>query len=220
MNDPAAPLTLLIIIVTGICSWQGFRDRCFVDKLIFKPDRILARKEYYRLVTSAFLHGDWQHLIFNMLCLYSFGQHIELGAGRADFLLIYFGSIVGGDLLSLWLHRHHEYSALGASGGVSGIIFASIFLFPGTGVGALFLPGINIPGWLFAILYPVISLYLLRAGRDNIGHDAHLGGAICGLLITAGLFPEIVQYNPRLFSAVLVICGAILAYLIYRPHWR
>jgi membrane associated rhomboid family serine protease len=219
MNDLSAPLTLVIIIVTAVFSWMGFRDPGFTAKFIFRPDRILARKEYYRLLTSGFLHGDWGHLIWNMIALYSFGQNIELAAGRGNLLLIYFGAIVGGGLLALWIHRRHEYSALGASGGVCGVIFASVLLFPGTSIMFVFLP-IAIPGWLFAILFPVVSVYMQRAQIDNVAHDAHLGGAICGLLITAGLFPEAVRYHLNLFLAILTVSGALLTYLIIRPQWR
>jgi membrane associated rhomboid family serine protease len=218
MNE-MAPLTLLIIAVTSFASWQGFRDPYFAEKYIFRPYRILARKEYYRLITSGFLHGDWQHLIFNMLSLYLIGNSVEFSVGRLNYLLIYFGAIVGGNLLSLWIHRNHDYSALGASGGVYGIIFASVMLFPGSSFYFFLLP-IPIPGWLFAILFPVVSVYLLRAQRDNIGHDAHLGGAICGLLITAGLFPEVVRLNLAIFVAILAISAAVLGYLILYPRWR
>jgi membrane associated rhomboid family serine protease len=171
------------------------------------------------LVTSGFLHGDWPHLIWNMLALYSIGNAVELGVGRAHYLLIYLGGILGGNLLSLWIHRHQDYQAYGASGGVCGIIFASVFLFPGSKF-YFFLVPVGIPGWLFAIVFPVASVYFLRAQRDNIGHDAHLGGAICGLLITAGLYPQVVNYNPLLFAAILVICIGLLAYLAIKPLWR
>src|SRR5690242_5614009 len=132
MNEPTAPLNLMIVIATSFVSWLGFRDPGMVDKYIFRPDRILARKEYYRLVTPAFLHGDFQHLIWNMLSLFLIGNSVELRVGPGHYLLIYLGGIVGGYLLSLWIHRNHNYQAYGASGGVCGIIFASVFLFPGS----------------------------------------------------------------------------------------
>ena len=117
--------------------------------------------------------------------------------GRADFLLIYFGSIIGGSLLSLYVHRHHDYLAYGASGGVCGVIFAYILLFPGAGV-RLYL-SVPIPGWLYAIGFMVVSFVAMKNARDNIGHDAHLGGAIIGLLIAAGLHPQAVSYNWKVF---------------------
>src|SRR5258708_56222 len=132
--------TALTILVTGVVSYLGFRSAAVEEKYIFEPEKILAWKEYYRVVTSGFLHADWRHLLLNMISLYLFGNAIEGYFGRWEFLLIYFGAIVGGGLLSLYVHRHHQYRAYGASGGVCGIIFAHILLFPGSGVAPFFLP--------------------------------------------------------------------------------
>jgi len=122
---PASPIaTVLIIIATGVISVLAFKDGALRDRLIFSPQAILANREYYRTVTSAFLHADWQHLFFNMVSLGLFGQIMEPAIGIGRFVLIYFASIIGGSLLSLYLHRHHEYFALGASGGVCGIVFS------------------------------------------------------------------------------------------------
>src|SRR5439155_6170860 len=125
---------------------------------------ILAGKEYYRLVTSAFLHADWQHLIVNMLSLHFFGSNVELMVGKAQFLLIYFGAVVGGNLLSLYVHRHHHYLAYGASGGVCGIIFAHILLFPGGSIRMYFIP-IGVPSWLYAIGFILYSFYGMKCGN-------------------------------------------------------
>ena len=134
MSEPLAWCNLLVILVTVAVSYAGFRDPEVERKYIFRPESILAGKEYYRLVTSGFLHAGWGHLVCNMVSLYLFGSMLELSMGRADFLLIYFGSVIGGSLLSLYVHRHHDYLAYGASGGVCGVIFAYILLFPGAGV--------------------------------------------------------------------------------------
>ena len=131
-----------------------------------------------------------------MISLYLFGSTIERFLGARDFLTIYFGSIVGGSLLSLLIHRRHDYRAYGASGGVCGIIFAHIFLFPGGSISFFPFP-YGIPSWLYAICFMLGSFYGMKAQRDNIGHDAHLGGAILGLLITAALQPWIVRRSPR-----------------------
>jgi hypothetical protein len=151
-----------------------------------------------------------------MLSLYFFGRNIEVACGLSSFLLIYFGSIIGGGLLSLWLHRHHDYRALGASGGVFGVIYASIFLFPGMSIYLFFIP-IGIPSWAYAIIYLLVSFYGLKAQRDNIGHDAHLGGAICGLLITLGLYPQIIRQSLALFLVVLALSLVMLGYLYINP---
>jgi membrane associated rhomboid family serine protease len=130
MATPIA--TLLIVIVTGVVSFLAFNNSALKGKLIFSPQSVLADKEYYRVVTPAFLHADWQHLFFNMISLYLFAENMEPAIGSGRFVLIYFAGIIGGSLLSLYLHRHHEYFSLGASGGVCGIIFSSVFLFPGS----------------------------------------------------------------------------------------
>jgi len=187
---PQIPIaTLLIVIVTGVVSFLAFNNGVLKDKLIFSPQSILADKEYYRVVTSAFLHADWQHLFFNMFSLYLFAENMEPAIGPGRFALIYFASIIGGSLLSLYLHRHHEYFSLGASGGVlRNHLFIGISI-PGSRIYFFFVP-IGIPGWLYAILFLVSEFYGGRAKRTNIGHDAHLGGAIVGLLTTTALFPE------------------------------
>ena len=193
MHEPLAGCSLLLIAVTCAVSYAGFRNPAMEEKYIFRPDSILAGKEYYRLVTSAFLHSGWGHLTWNMVGLYVFGRLIEWSLGVTDLLLIYFGSVIGGGLLSLYVHRHHDYLAYGASGGVSGIVFAYLLLFPGAGIALYF--AVPIPGWLYAIGFMVGSFVALKKAKDNIGHDAHLGGAIVGLLIAAALHPQAARYN-------------------------
>ncbi len=216
MNQPAAICTILILVLTGCVTFLGFRDPRFQARLIFNPTAILRDKEYYRLVTSGFLHADWIHFGFNAFSLYAFGQNVEAWFGVGTLLLIYFGSIVGGGLLSLYLHRHHEYRALGASGGVCGVIFASIFLLPGGGVMVFPLP-IAIPSWLYAIVFLLGSFAALKRQVGNIGHDAHLGGAVVGLLITTALYPGIVRENPVLYPVVLGLALVLFGYLWLHP---
>ena len=212
MQDPIAPITIALIGVTVYLSWRGFKNGAFFDKYSFRIDSILGRKEYYRVISSGFLHADLPHLIFNAFCFYSFGEGVELIFGKAALLSIYFLSLVGGGLLSLLIHRnHHDYTAVGASGAVSGIIFASIFLLPGGSV-MLFLIPIPIPAAIFAILYTVISIYGIRTQKGNIGHGAHLGGAITGMLVTAALYPQAVKASPLLFAFIMVLTVGFLAF--------
>src|SRR5438132_12560286 len=104
MNEPIALCNALIIGVTCLVSWLGFRSRAVEEKYIFEPQAILAWKEYYRLITSAFLHAGWSHLIWNMISLYLFGTMLAAIFGPTQFLLIYFGGVIGGNLLSLYVH--------------------------------------------------------------------------------------------------------------------
>jgi membrane associated rhomboid family serine protease len=215
MNEPLAWCSFLLIAVTCVVSFAGFRNREVEEKCIFRPESILADKEYYRLVTSAFLHSGWSHLAWNMVGLYVFGRIVEWSLGARDLLLIYFGAVIGGGLLSLYVHRHHEYQAYGASGGVSGVIFAYLLLFPGAGIELYF--AVPIPGWVYAIGFMVGSFVAMKRAKDNIGHDAHLGGAIVGLLVAAALHPQAALYNWTIFLLVLVPAILLLVCLWLNP---
>jgi membrane associated rhomboid family serine protease len=216
MNEPLAICTVTIIVLTSLCSVIGFRDPAFREKYLFSVPEILAGKEYYRLITSAFLHADWGHLVLNMLSLYLFGQQLELFLGVKEFLLIYIAAVLGGDLLSLWIHRQHEYRALGASGGVCGLIFSYVLLFPGASMMSFVFP-IPIPAWLYAILFMVASFLGIKRQTDHIGHDAHLGGAIIGLWISAALEPSMVRLHPKLFLTISGLAIVLFVYLVKNP---
>lgn len=216
MHEPLPIATFLLLAVTCVVSIRAFRDAALRDRLIFCPEFILARKEYYRAVTSAFLHADSRHLTFNMLTLYLFGRNMERLMGVERFLVVYFASVIGGSLVSLYLHRNHEYYALGASGGVCGIVFASIFLFPGGDIYMMFIP-VGIPSWLYAILFLLSEFIGARDQRTNIGHDAHLGGAIIGLLTTTAYYPEIATWSPRLYAAVMGLTLVMFVYFWKNP---
>jgi membrane associated rhomboid family serine protease len=215
-HDAVPWVTITIIVITCISSMIGFRDRSFEQRFIFCPENILRDKQGYRLVTPAFLHANFGHLALNMFSLYAFGRPIELNYGIAPLLGIYFASIIGGNLLSLFLHRHHVYQAYGASGGVCGIIYAFIFLFPGRGILVFMIP-VAIPSWLYAIGYLLLSFYGLKKAADNIGHDAHIGGAIIGLLTTTAIYPEIVRRSPGLYAAIMLLSLGMFLYLLKNP---
>lgn len=207
-------LTILLCVVTALISIAAFHDSSLLERMMFRPEAILARKEWHRLFSSALIHLDWMHLAFNLFALYSFGGPVENIFGSHILALIYGASILGGSLLSLYLHRNHDYSALGASGGVCGVIFAVIFLVPGTGVGMLFLP-FSVPGPVFAVAYLVVTFLALRRGVGNIGHDAHFGGAFVGLVLAAIIKPDNCLRAPVFFAACLVFCLCCLFIL-----WR
>ena len=188
-------ISLLLIIANVVVSYQGFKNSTFYNKYKFRVDAVLLYKDYKRLVTSGFLHVNWMHLIFNMLALYFFSSSLELYLGPVRFLIIYFLSLVAGDLLSLLVHRHQgDYDSVGASAGVNGVIFAFIALFPNMRIGLLFIP-IGIPAWLFGLVYVLYSIYGIRSRKYNIGHDAHLGGALVGLVIAIIMQPSALINN-------------------------
>jgi membrane associated rhomboid family serine protease len=210
---------MLILIIALIAAWatyQGLNNESFCNRYLFDSQAILRGGEYERMITSAFLHGDWMHYAFNFYSLYSFGISLEMIYGKAAVIAIFFTSVVGGSLLSLLLHRNRPHRALGASGGVCGVIFASIFLFPGMSI-RMFMVPVSIPGWLYAIAYPIMSYVQMRRGNSRIGHDAHLGGAIAGLIACAILAPDLILAQPTMFAVVSVVCGIVLLILFKEP---
>ena len=205
-------VTLGIIIVNGLFSYKGFTDSIFFDKYLFQVNKVLYEKQYYRLLTSGFLHADWSHLLFNMLSFYSFANNLEDLLGPAKFLIIYFASLLGGDMLALIIHKKQgNYRAVGASGAVCGVIFAAIALFPGIEVGFLFIP-VPIPGWIFGIGYALYTIYGIRSNTGNIGHEAHLGGALIGLTTAIIVEPRALEVN--LVPILLIAAPSVLFILI------
>ncbi|ROI06942.1 rhomboid family intramembrane serine protease [Chryseobacterium sp. G0240] len=202
---------LIIIAVTCIFSYRGFNDIALFEKYKFNVGAIEHRKEYIRLISSAFLHADFMHLFFNMLSLYFFQGVVTMFFGNIGFLIIYFGSMILGNLFSLMIYKKQPwYSAIGASGAVSGIIFASIAMAPNE-ISVNFLPG-----WLFGTLYFGYSVYMMLNPKqwDNLGHAAHLGGAFFGLVYSVALHPQQAMSN-ILYLGVMSLPLIYLAYQIF-----
>lgn len=202
---------LIIIAVTCIFSYRGFNDIALFEKYKFNVGAIENRKEYIRLISSAFLHADFMHLFFNMLSLYFFQGVVTMFFGNIGFLIIYFGSMILGNLFSLMIYKKQPwYSAIGASGAVSGIIFASIAMAPNE-ISVNFLPG-----WLFGTLYFGYSVYMMLNPKqwDNLGHAAHLGGAFFGLVYSVALHPQQAMSN-ILYLGVMSLPLIYLAYQIF-----
>lgn len=206
-------MLLIIIAATAIISIMGFSNPALFEKYKFNVGAIQHRKEYIRLLSSGFLHADWMHLIFNMLTLYFFAPIVLQVFDTVGFLIIYFGSILLGNLFSLYIYRNvGYYSAIGASGGVSGILFASIAMMPFLELYLMFIP-IPIQGYIFGAIYFAYSVYMMLNPKqwDNLGHAAHLGGAIFGLVYAVGLQPQVAMSH----SLQLGIMSLPLLYLAY-----
>ena len=218
MNNITAYVPYLIITITVLTSIKGFNDRVFFDRLKFNVGAILSSdRQWDRLVTSAFLHGSWMHLLFNMLTLYFFSGIILNSMGVWHYLLIYFLSVTGGGLLSLFVNRKNGYySAIGASGGVVGILFAAIAIVPEIPIRIMFIP-IDIPGWIFGIIYLLFSIYGMRNSIGNIGHDAHMGGAAVGLLWIVLFYPVALSEN-ALYIGLMLIPLLILAFMVWKQR--
>lgn len=204
-------VVLIIMAVTCIFSYMGFNNTVLFEKYKFNVGAIAHRKEYIRLISSAFLHADFMHLFFNMLSLYFFQGVVVHFFGEIGFLIIYFGSMILGNVFSLQIYQKQPwYSAIGASGAVSGIIFASIAMAPNE-ISVNFLPG-----WLFGTLYFGYSVYMMLNPKqwDNLGHAAHLGGAFFGLVYSIVMHPQLAMSN-ILFLGIMSLPLIYLGYEIF-----
>ncbi len=202
---------LLIIAANALLSFKGFSDELFFRKNEFHVGSIRSG-EQHRMYMSAFLHADIGHLAFNMLSLYFFAPVVYESLGNFTFLLVYFGSLIFGSLLTLSLHKNdYGYRAVGASGAVTGIIYSAILLNPEMKLFLLFIP-IPITGYIFGLLYLLYSIYGMKAKNDNIGHTAHFGGAVGGLAVTLFREPELLSERTMVI-AILVVPIVILFFL-------
>lgn len=184
---------LAIIGANVLVSIKGFNDDFFFRKYQFHVGSIRAG-EQYRMLTSGFLHVDLFHLAFNMIALYSFAPVILETLGNGTFLLIYAGSLVFGSLLTMVFHgNEYSYTAVGASGAVTGVIYSSILIYPDMVIGIFGV--IPMPAYIFGIAYLLYSIYGMKSKSDNIGHTAHFGGAIGGFAITLLKDPALFQEN-------------------------
>lgn len=191
--------TLIIIIVTCIISIPAFSNPSRMYAWMFNPYQVVYRKQYYRLITSGFLHADYVHLIFNMLTLYFFGDAVEYyfnqltNYGTLLYVGLYLSAIVISDIPSLIKHKENpNYNALGASGAVSAVVFSSILFNPMTD---LCLYGLLcLPGFIFGAIYVIYSYYKGKQQGDNVNHDAHLFGALYGVIITIAIWPGVIMH--------------------------
>ena len=196
-----------LIIINAIVSFKGFNDISFFRKYEFHIGSIRAG-EQYRMVTSAFLHGDLVHLAFNMLTLYFFAPVVIYTLGIVGFLLVYFVSLICGSLLTLYFHKYdYSYRAIGASGAVMGVLFSSILINPDVQINF-------IPGYLFGIIYLLFSIYGQKAKRDNIGHMAHFGGAIGGYAITLTRMPQLLY--EQTFTVIALAVPIVILFIMER----
>lgn len=191
-------MTWIIIIVTCLISLIALNRHDIFRSLAFHPSAIRYSKQYYRFVSYALIHADLMHLGVNMFVLYSFGSMVETyfsiflgGKGSFFYLLLYIGGIIFSTLPSYGKHKDNPgYSAVGASGAVSAVVFSSIIFNPLGGMGLLFLPFV-LPSVVFGLLYLILTAYMARKGKDNIGHDAHFWGAVYGMVFTIAIEPRL-----------------------------
>ncbi len=213
-------VTLVLIGANVIISYKGFNDFNFFEKYKFNIGG-LRRKEQIRMLSSGFLHANTMHLFVNMFGLYFFADFVVRGLGNFNFLMIYFGSLLAGNLLSFYFHKdEYHYSAVGASGAVTGVLYAAIMLEPSQPYYFLFLPprigsmDLGIPGYIFGIAYLLYSIYGMKRQAGNIGHDAHFGGAIGGYVLTLIFAPWL--FKEHLTIILLLAIPIVLLFVLQR----
>jgi membrane associated rhomboid family serine protease len=190
-------LTYIFIGITVAISLYAWNNQDIMNKWIMNPYAVQRYKEYYRFLSSGFLHADYAHLFFNMLSLFFLGRLVEkyfayyFGETTGGILygVLYIAGIIVGNVPSYADHKNdRHYNALGASGGVSSVVFSAILFAPTVTFIIYFFP---MPAFIYAILYTAYSYYMSKRGMDNIGHAAHLYGAAFGLAFTLILKPEL-----------------------------
>jgi membrane associated rhomboid family serine protease len=185
-------ITILIIAVTCVASFLAFNSYATMNRLILWSPAVKRHREYWRLVTYGLVHADGQHLLFNMITLFFFGQYVERiyvnEIGVAGFVLFYVGGLIASILPSYAKNENNpDYRSLGASGAVSAVLFAFILMNPWAMVYVWFFP---VPAILYAVFYVGYSIYMDRRGRGNINHSAHLWGAAYGVAFTLVMEPS------------------------------
>jgi membrane associated rhomboid family serine protease len=188
--EPQIYSTYILLGTMAIMSFIGFNNRDFMEKYLFSPYLVKHEKEYYRFITHAFLHGDFGHLFFNGITLYYFGRYFEFYlynfygplTGEIIFWAFILASMFASSSISYFRHKDNpNYRSLGLSGVTSAILFAMIMLDPGMKIGFMFIP-VPISAWIFGLIYLAFEIYSDRNRKTNIAHDAHISGAVFGIV--------------------------------------
>jgi membrane associated rhomboid family serine protease len=197
----AISITLVIIIVTVAVSLLSLNKREYFYRFQYNPYIVKHNNQWYRIFSHALIHGDYMHLFFNMYVLYNFGTiaeeyYIGIFGGKGVLLygVLYVGGIMFAALPAYKKHNENSYyNAVGASGAVAAVLFASILFMPTAGLRIMFIP-ISIPAFIFGGLYLALEAYMNKKSNDNIAHDAHIWGALFGIAFTIVLKPSIALY--------------------------
>jgi membrane associated rhomboid family serine protease len=184
-------ITFLIIILTVAASFFAWSRPDIYEKWMMIPYKVKSQDEYYRFLTSGFIHTGYVHLGFNMISFYFFAGYVEKSIGTAPFILLYILGMIISDIPTFLKEKENpSYSSLGASGAVSAVVFSSILLNP---LNTIIIYFIEMPGFIFGALYLIYSYYQSKNSEDNIGHEAHFYGALFGIIFTIILFPQILE---------------------------
>lgn len=196
-------ITIIILILTCVISFTAFSNQKVMDDLIFYPPAISQRNQWYRFVTNGIIHADIAHLAFNMFSFYMFGEYVEKffialfqENGKMLFLAMYITALII-CLVPTYLQNrnNYHYRSLGASGAVSAVVFAGIFLDPTIKIGLIIIPPV-IPGFVFGPLYLILSAYMSKRGGDHINHSAHFWGAVWGIVFVIFTCQLLTSFRP------------------------
>ena len=191
MEIPGAPATYALIIANLIASIYGLSfDRTFVGGFAFNVGALVNAKQHYRIFTSSFLHGDYFHLLFNMMTLFYFGPEVERILGTDGFLVVYFGAVLASGIVSFYVNRNNlAYTSLGASDGVSGVLLAFCLFHPLSLMYFMFVP-VCIPAVLFGVIFILVSANMIGRFGGRTAHEAHLAGAVAGIVLAVLMRPD------------------------------
>ncbi len=204
--------------LNGLVSFKGFNDTSFFDRYKFQIKSI-QQGDYIRLFTAGFLHVDVNHLIFNLFTFYFFSDVIVQLLGPVALVIIYVVSLFFGSYFGLFIHKNEPYySAVGASGAVTGVLYAAIYLMPEMRLGILFIP-IPLPAYVVGLGYMIYTIYGMKKRTGNIGHSAHFGGAISGLLMAIVYVPSQLTVNP--IAAICLLAPLVfMGVLLYKDSFE
>jgi membrane associated rhomboid family serine protease len=202
----STPLTFIILAATILVSWRAFEQSALFEKLLHSPYRVKHQKQYYRLFSHMLVHADGIHLALNMFVFYSFGRVLEaifrinwgIQTGSILFIALYVLGGVAATLPSLRKHSdNYGYNSVGASGGVSALLMAYMILFPMNEIAFFFIP---MPAFIGVFVFFLLEHFMKRNVRSNIAHDAHIWGALFGIVFVALAVPRSI---PRFIEQVL-----------------
>lgn len=213
-----APFILVLLAAIALISYRAIKDPLLFNRLKFNVSAV-ENGEYYRLLTAGFIHVDYNHLFFNCFTLFIFGGNALYGLGTLNFILLYLISLLMGNGLAYYYHKKNPYyTAVGASGAIMGIVYSSILMFPEMELAFIFFP-VPMPAYVFGVGYLIYTLFGIKSQNDGIGHTAHFGGAIGGIICTLVFDPFV--FEKSFYTLVLMVVITLIAgYFLFRQSNR
>ena len=213
-----APFILILLAAIALISYRAIKDPLLFNRLKFNVSAV-ENGEYYRLLTAGFIHVDYNHLFFNGFTLFIFGGNALYGLGTVNFILLYLISLLMGNGLAYYYHKKNPYyTAVGASGAIMGIVYSSILMFPEMELAFIFFP-VPMPAYIFGVGYLIYTLFGIKSQNDGIGHTAHFGGAIGGIICTLMFDPYV--FEKSFYTLILMLGITLVAgYFLFRKSNR